>query len=115
VRLSVDTSYGPLSPQQAVKLRRGLFLVVDAKTGVSGEWTNSVEGPSGVELIKAAADTAIDASVSTSFTAFGRTMGDWQSSLIKWRCGLSATDRVKLGARWLELSRPEVLCRSSRL
>jgi NTE family protein len=71
-----DTPYGPLSPQQAVKLRRGLFLVVDAKTGVSGEWTNSVEGPSGFELIKAAADTAIDANVSTSFTAFDRTMGD---------------------------------------
>ena len=26
-------------------------------------------------------------------------MGDWQGSLIKWRCGLSATDRVKLGVR----------------
>jgi NTE family protein len=56
-RLSAHTPYGPLSPQQAVKLRRGLFLVVDAKTGVSGNWINSVEGPSGVELVKAAADT----------------------------------------------------------
>jgi NTE family protein len=98
-RLSADTPYGPLSPQQAVKLRRGLFLVVDAKTGVSGNWINSVEGPTGVELVRAAADTAIDASVNTSFTAFDRTMGDWQGSLIKWRCGLSAADRVKLGAR----------------
>ena len=98
-RLSADTPYGPLSPQQAVKLRRGLFLVVDAKTGVSGDWINSIEGPTGVELVKAAADTAIDASVNTSFTAFDRTMGDWQSSLISWRCGLSASDRVKFGAR----------------
>ena len=98
-RLSADTPYGPLSPQQAVKLRRGLFLVVDAKTGVAGNWINSVEGPTGVELVRAAADTAIDASVNTSFTAFDRTMGDWQGSLIKWRCSLSAADRVKLGAR----------------
>lgn len=98
-RLSADTPYGPLSPQQAVRLRRGLFLVVDAKTGVSGSWINSVERPSGVELVKAAADTAIDASVSASFTAFDRTMGDWQSSLIKWRCGLSAADRAKFGTR----------------
>ena len=98
-RLSADTPYGPLSPQQAVKLRRGLFLVVDAKTGVSGNWINSVEGPTGVELVKAAADTAIDASVGASFTAFDRTMGDWQSALIKWRCGLSAAERTKLGAR----------------
>jgi len=98
-RLSADTPYGPLSPREAVKLRRALFLVVDAKTGVSGNWINSVEGPSGVELVRAAADTAIDASVGTSFTAFDRTMGDWQTSLIKWRCGLSAADRAKFGAR----------------
>ncbi len=58
-----------------------------------------MEGPSGVELVKAAADTAIDASVGASFTAFDRTMGDWQSSLIKWRCGLSAADRARFGAR----------------
>ena len=98
-RLSAETPYGPMSPQQAVRLRRALFLVVDAKTGVSGNWINSVEGPTGVELVKAAADTAIDASVGASFTAFDRTMGDWQSSLIKWRCGLSAADRARFGAR----------------
>jgi NTE family protein len=98
-RLSADTPYGPLSPQQAVKLRHALFLVVDAKTGVSGNWINSVEGPTGVDLIKAAADTAIDASVGASFTAFDGTMGDWQSALIKWRCGLSAAERARFGAR----------------
>jgi NTE family protein len=98
-RLSAETPYGPMTPQQAVKLRRALFLVVDAKTGVSGNWINSVEGPTGVELVKAAADTAIDASVGASFTAFDSTMGDWQSSLIKWRCGLSAADRTRFGAR----------------
>lgn len=98
-RLSSDTPYGPLSPRQAVKLRRAMFLVVDAKTGVSGNWINTVEGPSGVDLVKAAADTAIDASVAGSFTAFNATMGDWQASLVRWRCGLSAADRVKYGAR----------------
>jgi NTE family protein len=92
-------SYGPLSPHQAVKLRRGLFLVVDAKTGLSGNWVSSVEGPSGVELFKAAADTAIDASVGNSFTAFDRTTGDWRDSLIKWRCGLSAAERARYGSR----------------
>jgi NTE family protein len=98
-RLSADTPYGPLSPQQAVKLRRGLFLVVDSKTGLSGNWINTVEGPSGVDLVKAAADTAIDASVGAGYTAFERTMVDWQTSLIRWRCGLSAADRARYGAR----------------
>jgi NTE family protein len=98
-RLSADTPYGPLSPQQAVKLRRALFLVVDAKTGVAGNWINTVEGPNGVDLVKAAADTAIDASVGASFTAFNSTMVDWQAALIKWRCGLSGAERAKYGAR----------------
>src|ERR1700761_355252 len=98
-RLSADTPYGPLSPQQAVRLRRALFLVVDAKTGVAGDWINTVEGPNGVELVRAAADTAIDASVGASFTAFNGTMGDWQASLVKWRCSLSAAERTKFGAR----------------
>lgn len=98
-RLSSDTPYGPLSPQQAVKLRRGMFLVVDAKTGVTGNWINTVEGPSGADLVMAAVDTTIDASVAGSFTAFNSTMSAWQSSLVKWRCGLSAADRVKYGAK----------------
>lgn len=98
-RLSSDTPYGPLSPRQAVKLRRALILVVDAKTGVSGNWINTIEGPTGADLVKAAADTAIDASVAGSFTAFNATMSDWQGALVRWRCGLSAADRAKYGAR----------------
>lgn len=97
-RLSSDTPYGPISPRQAVRLRRALILVVDAKTGVSGNWINTIEGPSGADLVKAAADTAIDASVAGSFTAFSATMTDWQGSLVRWRCGLSAADRARYGA-----------------
>jgi NTE family protein len=97
-RLSSDTPYGPLTPRQAVKLRRALFLVVDAKTGLEGSWINTVEGPSGTELVKAAADTAVDANVAGSFTAFSSTMADWQGALVKWRCGLSAAERVRYGA-----------------
>jgi len=97
-RLSSDTPYGPLSPRQAVKLRRALILVVDAKTGLSGNWINTVEGPTGAELVKAAADTALDASVAGSFTAFSATMTEWQGALVRWRCGLSAADRAKYGA-----------------
>lgn len=98
VRESSETPYGPLAPQQAVRLRRGILMVVDSKTGLSGDWINTVEGPNGVELIKAAVDTTIDASVGSSYTAFERTMKDWQSALVRWRCGLSAADRARYGA-----------------
>ena len=102
-RLSSDTPYGPLSPKQAVKLRRALFLVVDASApGPSPQWINTVEGPRGAELVRATADTALGASVAGSFTAFNSTMNDWQGALVRWRCGLSAADRARYGAgpRW---------------
>lgn len=98
-RESSETAYGPLTPSQAVKLRRAMFLVVDAKAGIAGDWVNTVEGPNGIELVRAAVDTTIDASVGASYTAFDRTMSDWQSALIRWRCGLSAADRARYGAR----------------
>lgn len=98
-RLSSDTPYGPLQPKQAVKMRRAMFLVVDAKGGLTGNsWINTVEGPSGVDLVMAAVDTSIDATVSASFTAFQSTMADWQGALIRWRCGLTAVQRAQYGA-----------------
>jgi NTE family protein len=97
-RLSATTPYGPLTPRQGVRLRRVLMLVVDAGRGPSGNWTQQVEGPSGPELVVAAADTAIDASVRASYTAFDQTMTEWQAALVRWRCGLSATERQRLSA-----------------
>lgn len=101
-RLSSETPYDPLTPQQAVKLKRAIFIVVDAGRGPSGNWTQTVQGPSGTELVMAAADTAIDASVRASFQAFDATTQEWQTSLIRWRCGLSAEQRQRFGvpANW---------------
>lgn len=97
-RLSSETPYGPLTPQQAVKLRRALFLVVDAGRSPSGDWINTVDGPSAADLVMAAADTAVDASVRANFTAFESVFRDWQQALIHWRCGLSEAQRRRFGA-----------------
>jgi NTE family protein len=101
-RLSANAPYEPLTPHQAVKLRRALFLVVDAGRGVSGDWVRTLEGPRGADLVSAAADTAIDASVRASYTAFEQTMEEWRQQLVRWRCGLSAAQRKQYGApeRW---------------
>jgi NTE family protein len=95
-RLSSDTPYGPMTPQQAVKLKRAIFVVVDAGRGPSGDWTQTVQGPSGSDLVMAAADTAIDASVRASFQAFDATTREWEGALIRWRCSLSAEERRRL-------------------
>jgi NTE family protein len=97
-RLSSDTPYGPLTPREAVALRRAIIIIADAGRGPSGDWTQTVEGPRGTELMLAAADTAIDASVRASFTAFQSVMAEWQGALVRWRCGLSAPERARLGA-----------------
>jgi NTE family protein len=101
-RLSASTPYEPLTPQQAVKLRRALFLTVDSGRAAKGDWVQSLEGPRGVDLVAAAADTAIDASVRASYTAFEQTMEEWRQQLVRWRCGLSAAQRRAYGvpARW---------------
>lgn len=100
--LAAQHPYEPLSERQAAKLKRILFLVVDAGRGVSGDFVQTLEGPSGVELVSAAADTAIDSSVRSSYAAFTALANDWSGKLKRWRCGLSAADRSRLGvgANW---------------
>ena len=97
-RLSSATPYGPMTQRQAVALRRVLFVVVDAGRGPSGNWVQSIEGPGAGDLVLAAANTAIDAGVRAGFTAFQATLAEWEKDVIRWRCGLSAAERKRLGA-----------------
>ena len=73
-----------------------------ASRAPSGDWVQTVDGPSGVDLIMAASDTAVQASVRSSYAAFQRTMADWQRQLISWRCGLGEAQRKRYGvpANW---------------
>lgn len=97
-RLSATTPYEPLSPEQAVRLKRLIVILADAGRAPSGDWVQTVDGPSGTELVMAAADTAVQASVRSSYTAFERVMKDWQRQVIRWRCGLSAEQRRRYHA-----------------
>ena len=97
-RLLSNTAHGPLSAREGVKLRRVMFMVVDAGRQPSGAWSKTVAGPSGVDLIMATADTATGSSAAQSYTAFSEMMNDWQGRLVAWRCRLSATERARLGA-----------------
>src|SRR6516165_1622617 len=97
-RLAANTPFGPLAPQQAVKLRRFLFLVVDSGRAPSGQWAQTVPGPSGVDLIMATSDTATESGAIGSYSAFDATMSDWRKTLVSWRCGLSEADRHRFGA-----------------
>ncbi|MEW6640014.1 MAG: patatin-like phospholipase family protein [Pseudomonadota bacterium] len=95
--LAAQRPFEPMTERQAARVRRIMFLVVDAGRGPSGDWANRLEGPSGVDLFAAAADTAIDASVRSSYAAFSALINDWTLKVRRWRCGLSGADRARLG------------------
>jgi hypothetical protein len=46
----------------------------------------------------ARARRGVNASLHASYTAFDRTTAEWQSALMRWRCGLTAAQRQQLGA-----------------
>jgi NTE family protein len=96
-RLASATPDGPLAPQEAVRLRRFLFLVVDSGRAPSGQWAQTIPGPSGVDLIMATSDTATESGAIGSYSAFDATMNDWRNQLVAWRCSLSEADRRKFG------------------
>jgi NTE family protein len=73
-------------------------ILADAGRAPSGDWSQTVEGPGGMDLVNAASDTAVQASVRASYTAFERVMSDWQRQIVAWRCGLSDVQRKRFGA-----------------
>jgi NTE family protein len=97
-RLAARAPHEPFSPEQAVRLRRSMIILVDAGRAPSGNWVQTIDGPSGMELVNAASDTALQAGVRASYTAFQSVLTDWQRQLINWRCGLSAEQRQRYGA-----------------
>jgi NTE family protein len=97
-RLASTTTYGPLTPRNAVQLRRMLFLVVDSGRSPSGQWAVTALGPSGFESATASIDTAIDAAARTSFDAFKQMLADWQADIIRYRCSLSPVEVARLRA-----------------
>ena len=102
-RAASGTPYGPLQPREAINLRRLLFVVVDAGVGPQGDWSQTVQGPTGKELIGAVMDTMLDASKRSSYVAFQATMENWRNALIRWRCGLKSAEVARLrgrGGRW---------------
>jgi NTE family protein len=97
-RLALGTPYGPLTERDAVKLKRMLFVVVDAGQSPQGNWNRTLEGPSGIELASAAIDTALDANARTSYDAFVPMMRAWQDDIARYRCGLTRAQASALGA-----------------
>lgn len=86
------TPYGPLTEADAVRLRRMLFLIVDAGRPPSGDWALPLDGPSALDIGLAAADAAIDSATRLSAASFRTMTGEWRDSLVRFRCSLGEAE-----------------------
>jgi NTE family protein len=94
-REAAGQPYAPLPRSQAIALRRVVFIVVNAGTGTRGDWSRTVQGPSGAEMLSAVTDTAIDSVVRSGFDSFRYSVRDWENETRRWRCGLSQAELAK--------------------
>jgi NTE family protein len=102
-RAASTTGYGPMTARDAVRVRRLLFLVVDAGRRPAGEWALELAGPSGFDVAIASTDSAIDAASRLGFEAFRQAMADWRTRIVAFRCGLT---RAQLDALRGETATP---------
>jgi NTE family protein len=96
-RESAAEPYAPLPRDKAVRLRRVVFIVVNAGLGSRGDWAQTVQGPSGVEMLGAVTDTAINSAVRSGFDAFRLSVREWEDQTRKWRCRLPQSEVERLG------------------
>ena len=97
------TPYGPLEEAHAVRMKRMLFLVVDAGRPPAGDWAMQMEGPSAVDVALASADTAVDSATRLGADAFARMVEQWRTRIVAYRCTLTAAQLqrlVKPGGGW---------------
>jgi NTE family protein len=80
--------YGPLREADAIRLRRMLFLIVDAGRPPAGDWALQPEGPPGIDVALAAADAAIDSATRFSTAAFRDMIEQWRADIVRFRCSL---------------------------
>jgi NTE family protein len=87
-RAAAGTPHDPITEANAVRLRRLLFLVVDAGRPPTGSWALQAGGPSGVEVGLAAVDAALDSATRLSMQAFRDEMARWRDQIVRFRCAL---------------------------
>lgn len=88
--------YAPMSAEEAVRLKRLLFLVADAGVQADYSWTQQVKGPGGLGLGAAIASASISAATRSGYDAMRSEVRRWQEELIEWRCALPSAEVRRL-------------------
>lgn len=95
-RARAQVPYAPLTAEEAVKLKRMLFLVANAGVDKDYDWTQKVAGPGGVNLAMSIATSAMAAASRSGYDSMRGELRLWESELIEWRCALPLSEVRKL-------------------
>jgi len=87
-RASSKTPHGPLSVEEAVKMRTFVFIVADASIRTEGDWVKTLNGPKFPDMVSAISNAGIRSSVRDEFDALTLSVEIWRGQLIAWRCSL---------------------------
>jgi predicted acylesterase/phospholipase RssA len=95
-RARAQVPYAPLTAEEAVKLKRMLFLVANAGVEEDYDWTQKVAGPGGVNLAMSIASSAMSAASRSGYDSMRGELRVWEAELIEWRCSLPFSEVRKL-------------------
>lgn len=95
-RARARSAAAPLTAEEAVRLRRMLFLVADAGVQPDFRWSLTPKGPGVVGLTRALAMASVGAATRAGYDAMRAEMRRWQEDLVEWRCALSPAEVRRL-------------------
>jgi predicted acylesterase/phospholipase RssA len=94
-RAAAKSPHGPLSAEEAVKLRSFVFIVADASIRTEGDWVKTKTGPKFPDMVSAISNAGIRSSVRDEFDALSLSVEIWRGKLVAWRCGLSQAEVMR--------------------
>lgn len=87
-RARARAPYAPMTPEEAVRMKRMLFLVANAGVESDYGWTQKIPGPGGVGLGMSIATASMSAATRSGYDAMRGELRQWEAELIEWRCAL---------------------------
>lgn len=95
-RARAQAAYAPMTPEEAVRMKRMLFLVANAGVEADYGWTQKIAGPSGVGLGMSIATASMSAATRSGYDAMRGELRQWEAELIEWRCSLASSEVRRL-------------------
>lgn len=95
-RARAQAPYAPMTPEEAVRMKRMLFLIANAGVEADYGWTQKIAGPSGVGLGMSIATASMSAATRSGYDAMRGELRQWETELVDWRCALPASEVKRL-------------------